>query len=287
MTGRRWRMAIVGWPVAHSLSPALWEGMAARRGLTLEYGRYPVEPGDEDAWPALWVSDLDAFNVTAPHKERAAGRCDRLDSRGERIAAVNTVLRDGDEWRGHSTDGYGFVRNLLALGEPLRGRRAAILGTGGAGRAVAVAAAEAGADVTLVSRTPSRTPVGCEGLPRIDWEDLVESDPFDIVVNATPLGRGDGSPAPPVPFARCCPDGLAVDLNYEPPVTAFLRAAHAAGARTLNGLGMLIHQACLGAALAIDGDPAAAESYEEDFWAVAREVVPGAPGFSSGPEASG
>lgn len=282
MSGRRWRLAIVGWPVDHSLSPALWEGVAARRGMALEYGRYRVAADDEDAWQALWVSHLDAFNVTAPHKERAAGRCESLDPLATRIEAVNLVLREGEAWRGHTTDGYGFVRSLLAVGEPLRGRRLGVLGTGGAGRAVAVAASDAGAEVTLVSRTPSRPPAGCEDLPRIDWEDLVES-PFDILANATPLGRGDDSPAPPVPYARCCPEGLAVDLNYEPPVTPFLRAARDCGARTLNGLGMLVHQACLGAALAFDGDPAAAESYEEDFWAVAREVVPGS---GRGPEAA-
>ncbi len=280
MTGRRWQMAIVGWPVEHSLSPALWEGVAARRGLTLEYGRYPVEPDDEDAWEAIWVSELDGFNVTAPHKERAARRCGSLDPLAERIQSVNTAVRRGDAWRGHSTDGYGFVRSLLAAGEPVRSRTMAVLGTGGAGRAVAVAASDAGAEVTLVSRTPSREPAGCGGLPRIDWEDLVEAEPFDVIVNATPIGRGGDSPAPPVPFERCCPHGLAVDLNYDPLVTPFLRAARDHGARTLNGYGMLVHQACLGAALLIDGDPSAAESYEDDFRAVARRVASVGPGSS-------
>ena len=280
MTGRRWQLAIIGWPVEHSLSPALWEGVAARRGWTLEYGRYPVGPGDEEAWAAVWASELDGFNVTAPHKERAARRCDSLDPLANRIRSVNTAIRGGDAWRGFTTDGYGFVRSLLAEGERVRGRSVAVLGTGGAGRAVAVASADAGADVTLVSRTPSRTPPGCEDLPRIDWEDLVDAEPFEVLVNATPIGRGRDAPAPPVPFERCCPDGLAVDLNYEPPLTPFLEAARERGARTLNGYGMLVYQACLGAALVIDGDPSAAESYEEDFWAVAREVAPDSPGGS-------
>lgn len=275
MTPRRWRLAIVGWPVDHSLSPALWEGMAARRGLTLEYGRCPVEPDDVDAWTGVWGSDLHAFNVTAPHKEAAAARCEVLDEAARRIGAVNTAIRRDETWVGHTTDGYGFFRALLAAGEPLRGRRIAVLGTGGAGRAVARVSADVGASVTLVSRSPSKPVEGCDDLERIDWEALVDVDPFDVVVNATPLGRVEGDPMPPVPFARCCPGGLAVDLNYAPPVTAFLRAARASGARTLNGLGMLVHQACLGAALLFDGDGWSAEAYEEDFRAVAREIAPG------------
>lgn len=267
-------LAIVGWPVEHSLSPALWEAMAERRGLSLEYGRYPVAPDDADAWDALWSSDLSGFNVTAPWKERAVSRCDSVDRPASRISAVNTAVRRGNAWRGHSTDGYGFVRSLLATDERLRGRTMAVLGTGGAGRAVAVAAADAGAEVTLVSRRPSREPPGCEGFARMDWEALVSSPGFDLVVNATPLGRTEGEEMPPVPFDRVCPGGLAVDLNYSPLMTAFLKAAHDRGARTLNGLGMLVHQACLGAALLIDDDRAAAESYEEDFWAAARRFAP-------------
>lgn len=275
MTGSRpLHLALVGWPVGHSLSPALWEGVGRRRGIPIEYARYPVEPDDEDAWESLWASDLHGFNVTAPWKERAAERCDALSPAAERVGAVNTVVRAGDSWIGHTTDGYGFVRSVLAVDQPLKGRSMAVLGTGGAGRSVARAATDAGADVTLVSRFPSRVPRGCDDLPRIDWEALAAAEPFDLVVNATPIGRGSASGRPPLPYGRCCPGALAVDLNYTPPVTAFLRAARAAGARTLNGLGTLIYQACLGAALLVDRDPAASESYEEDFRAVAREVAP-------------
>jgi shikimate dehydrogenase len=267
-------MALVGWPVGHSLSPLLWEGVGRRRGLAIEYGRYPVEPDDEDSWEALWASDLHAFNVTAPYKERAAARCEALSPAAKQIGAVNTVIRDTGGWVGYTTDGYGFVRGMLAAKEPLRGRTAVVLGTGGAGRSVARAAVEAGADVTMVSRFPSRVPPGCEELPRIDWESLATLGRFDVVVNATPIGRGQATGLPSVPYARFSSGTLAVDLNYTPPVTSFLRAARASGARTLNGLATLIYQACLGAALLVDEDPAAAESYEEDFRAVAREVAP-------------
>jgi shikimate dehydrogenase len=270
------RLAIAGWPVAHSLSPPLWEAMGRRRGLTVQYGAVPVRPGDDEAWAALWSSDLDAFNVTAPWKERASRRC-RLDPQASAIGAVNTVLRAGQGWEGRSTDGYGFERSLLALGEPLRGRAVAILGTGGAGRAVALASVQAGARVTLVSRRPVRVPQGCEDCAVVGYAALQDAGlgPFDIVVNATPLGREAGAPLPAVPKTTWEQARLVVDLNYAPLVTNVLRAARAVGAQTLNGLGMLIHQACLGAALILDGDPSAAESYEEHFWAAARDVVRG------------
>lgn len=270
------RLAIAGWPVAHSLSPPLWEAMGRRRGLAVQYGAVPVRPGDDEAWAALWSSDLDGFNVTAPWKERAIRRCS-LDPQASAIGAVNTVLRAGESWQGRSTDGYGFARSLLAMGEPLRDRAIAILGTGGAGRAVALASSGAGARVTLVSRRPVRVPQGCERCAVVGYAALQDAGlgPFDIVVNATPLGREAGAPLPAVPKSLWSQARLVVDLNYAPLATGVIRAARAAGTRTLNGLGMLIHQACLGAALILDGDPAAAESYEKDFWAAAREVVRG------------
>lgn len=265
-------LAIVGWPVSHSLSPTLWEGVGRRRGIAIEYGRVPVAPGDYAAWGSVWASELDGFNVTAPYKEQAVSLCDEVDPLAARIGAVNTVLRRGDRWLGHSTDGYGFVHGLAAQEVALGGRSVAILGTGGAGRAVARAARDAGADATLVSRSPARPAAGCDDCRRIGWEDLAVLGPFEIVVNATPLGRA-GSAAPPLPETAWDRGSLAVDLNYSPAVTPFLRAARKAGAETLNGMGMLVHQACLGAALLIDGEPSAAESYAADFWAVAREAA--------------
>lgn len=272
MTGAL-HLALVGWPVGHSLSPRLWEGVGKRRGLAIEYGSYPVDPEDMASWDALWASDLHGFNVTAPYKERAAARCDALSSMASEIRSVNTVIRDAGRWWGHSTDGYGFVRGMLAADEPLRGRALAVLGTGGAGRSVARAAADAGAKVTLVSRFPDRVPPGCGGFPRIGWEAFANREPFDVILNATPVGREWSSSEIPLPPAGTSTGALAVDLNYSPPVTSFLRAARAAGARTLNGLSTLIYQACLGAALLLDRDPVAAESYEEDFRAVARQVA--------------
>lgn len=271
---KSYRLAIVGWPVANSLSPELWETVGEARGLEIEYERWPVEPGDKDAWEAVWGSDLDAFNVTAPYKEAAAGRCDRLSPAAERIESVNTVVRKSGGWRGETTDGYGFMRSLEDADVPLVGQTVALLGTGGAGRAVARACADLGARVTFVSRAPERVVIGCGDCGCVGWDalDLLESPA--VVVNATPLGRQAGD-EPPVPFRTWFPNAVAVDLNYDPPVTRFLELATNEGARAINGLGMLVHQAALAAALVIDDDPRAAAGYANNFrTAVQKEHAP-------------
>ncbi len=273
-TESSYRLAIVGWPVANSLSPELWETMGEGRGLEIEYERWPVEPEDKEAWETIWNSDLDAFNVTAPYKEAAAGRCERLSSAAERIASVNTVIRKSGGWRGETTDGYGFLRSLEEADVPVAGQRIALLGTGGAGRAVARAVADCDARVTFVSRAPERAVAGCEDCGCVGWDalDLLESP--TIVVNATPLGRQVGD-EPPIPYRTWFPSAVAVDLNYDPPVTRFLELAVNEGARAINGVGTLVHQAALAAALVIDGDPRAAAGYANDFRIAAqKERVP-------------
>ncbi len=265
-----YRLAIVGWPVRSSLSPQLWETMGERRSLEIEYQRWPVEPGDKAAWEAVWESDLDAFNVTAPYKEAAAASCDRLSAAAERIASVNTVIRKSGGWRGETTDGYGFLRSLEEADVPVAGQRIALLGTGGAGRAVARAATDSDARVTFVSRAPERVVIGCEDCDCVGWDALDLLELPTLVVNATPLGRQFGD-EPPIPYRAWFPSAAAVDLNYDPSVTRFLELAANEGARAINGVGTLVHQAALAAALLIDADPRAAAVYANDFQTAAHE----------------
>lgn len=263
-TRSSYRLAIVGWPVGSSLSPQLWETMGVRRGLEIEYQRWPVEPEDSEAWEAIWESDLDAFNVTAPYKEAAALRCDRLSPAAERIESVNTVVRGSGSWRGETTDGYGFLRGLEEADVPVTGQRIVLLGTGGAGRAVARAATDSDARVTFVTRAPERLVIGCEDCDCVGWDALDLLELPTIVVNATPLGRQFGD-EPPIPYRAWFPSAAAVDLNYDPPLTRFLELAANEGARAINGVGTLVHQAALAAALLIDDDPRAAAVYANDF----------------------
>lgn len=264
------RMAIVGWPVDHSLSPDLWRGMAHRKGLAIEYGRQPVEAGDDTAWEEVWSGALDAFNVTTPWKERAASRCDVLSDDARAIGAANTVVRVDGQWVGHTTDGYGVVQALLEAGSDVERRRVVVLGTGGAGRAAATAMAARGARVTIVTRSPEKTPRGCDACAVVGWSDL-DGVVCDIVVNATPLGRDPDGPLPPVPYASWCDGATVIDLNYDPRETAFLEIARRAGADTLGGIAVLVHQACAGAAIVFDGDAGHAGSYTSAFWAAEAE----------------
>lgn len=266
------QLAIVGYPVRHSLSPLLWQGVGSRRGLHVDYTSIEIEPGDEEGWLGVWQSDLRAFNVTAPYKEHAVEMCLDLDRSAADIGAVNTVVRGVRGWTGYSTDGYGLVRALDCSGERFPGREVMVLGAGGAGRAVAAALQVAGARVTIVTRTPAEVARGCEGCPQISWRRFAEAGPFDIVVNATPLGRESNLSPPDLTAGTFARDALFVDLNYVPSFTAFMESARDAGARVVNGLGMLVHQASLGAALVFYDDQGAAESLEEDFWAVARSL---------------
>jgi len=195
-------------------------------------------------------------NLTVPLKEVAFAGLDKLDASAERVGAVNTVeyLPDGT-MRGHNTDGKGFLLALEeAFGAEVAGRDTFILGSGGAGRALAItcAAAQAGRiSVTDIDadRPPKvageieglfpDVPVRTVGPAEADW--IAASREADLIIQCTPVGMKptDASLLPPEAFR----DGqLAFDLVYMYPETAFMRAAGAGGARAANGLGMLLHQ---------------------------------------------
>ncbi|NIO70579.1 MAG: shikimate dehydrogenase, partial [Anaerolineae bacterium] len=182
---------------------------------------------------------------------------DRLSPEAELMGAVNTVVREGDQLIGHNTDGKGFLRSVREdAGVDPKGKRIVFLGSGGAARAMTVELALAGAaHITIVNRTPSRgqelakllrekTPVMAQF---VQWQgEYVVPPEADILVNATPVGLFPNvEEMPPVVMASIRPDLLVCDVIPNPPRTAFLRAAEARGARTLDGLGMLVYQGAI------------------------------------------
>ncbi len=206
-----------------------------------------AEGGASAALDAMRVLGIDAYSVTMPHKEAVAAAVDRLSDDARLLAAANCVIRDGDVLTGHNTDGPGFVRAVRAeTGFDPHGRRCAVVGAGGAARAVVLALARAGAaEIVVVNRTPARGEqaaalAGAAG--RVGTgADLAGAD---LVVDATPAGM-DGHP--PLAFE---PDALGraavvADLVYHPATTPLLAAARARGLTAVNGLGMLVHQAAL------------------------------------------
>lgn len=245
------RYAVIGHPVAHSLSPRIHATFARQTGIALDYRAIDAEPGQFDAMLAAFAAEGGAgANVTLPHKAHAATVCGQLSERARRAGAVNTLTRTATGWDGDNTDGVGLVRDLTerhAL--DLRSRRVLLIGAGGAARGVAPALLDAGiADLFIVNRTPERADALADALgepgrvhPRY-FHDLGALAAFDLVINATSAAR-DGAGLP-LPGSLIAPRGDAVDLNYGEVAIPFLAWARASGAdRTIDGLGMLVEQA--------------------------------------------
>jgi shikimate dehydrogenase len=246
-------VGIIGWPVAHSLSPAIHNAAFAAAGLDWIYVPLPVRP--EWLQPALIGLVPLGFagaNVTMPHKTEASELIQRCSEDATLLRAVNTIVVRGGELEGHNTDVAGFDRFLRRdAGFDPAGRSALVFGAGGAARACALALARAGLGrLTVAAREEARAAPLVQmveefGIPVAlvrpgETQDLVA----DLVVNATPLGGPDAEPVLPS-LPRLGPDVLVIDLLYDPPSTDLQRRARAAGASAFGGLGHLLHQAAL------------------------------------------
>lgn len=260
---------VMGWPVEHSRSPLLHNHWCRIYGVNGAYVPLPTAPeGFEAALRGLAAAGFRGVNVTIPHKEAAMRACDRLTERARRAGAVNTVSFAEGEIVGDCTDGIGFIENLLAHGVTPRGR-ALVLGAGGAARAVAAALLDEGCEVLIANRTLTRARALADALgagKAVGWPDWPELlDGCSLLVNATPLGMGGNNEAARGATWRAtlaeAPDGLTVaDIVYTPRDTPLLVAARLRGLRTVDGLGMLIHQARPGFRLWFGVDPQADEA---------------------------
>lgn len=243
-------VGVIGWPVAHSLSPTIHNAAFIAMDMDWVYVPMPVPPGGLPAalagLPALGFAGA---NVTMPHKTEAADLSDTRSEDAERLAAVNTLVVGPDGLAGHNTDAPGFDRFLRRdAGFDPEGRSALIFGAGGAARACALALARGGlARLTVALRDAVRVrglERSIEGLGTdvsVTGFDEAGSAAVDLVVNATPLGaHGEELPLPPLHA-----DLLVVDLLYRPSSTPMQTAARAAGVPAFGGLGLLLHQAAL------------------------------------------
>jgi len=242
---------VIGWPVGHSRSPALHGHWLRRYGLPGAYVALAVRPEAlEAALRGMAALGFAGGNVTLPHKERALALADSATPRARRIGAANTlVVRDG-ALEADNTDGFGFIENLRQNAPDWRADAgpALVLGAGGAARAVVAALLDAGApEVRLANRTRERAEALAQALGGpvtvLDWaQAAAAADGAATLVNTTSLGM-TGQPPLELSLDAAPPGALATDIVYAPLETPFLRRAAARGLRTVDGLGMLLHQA--------------------------------------------
>jgi shikimate dehydrogenase len=255
-------VGVIGWPVEHTLSPAMHNAAFDTLGLNWRYLPLSVPPGQvEAAVRGVAALGFRGVNVTVPHKQAVMSALDSIAPDAKSLGAVNTlVIERGEQAQvrigGHNTDAQGFVGALRHDGFDPKGKSAVVVGAGGGARAVVYGLLEAGAQEILVFDVePSRaqtlvSDLGSSGKLRtllLTTETLVESArAADLLVNATPMGmwpRVDGS---------IWPDGVPVpahltvfDLVYNPPETRLMQKARESGARTIGGLRMLVGQGAL------------------------------------------
>lgn len=256
--------ALLGYPVAHSYSPAMHNAAAAALGLDLIYLPLPVVPDDlPAAVRGLCALGFRGANVTVPHKQAVAALVDELSDAARLLGAVNTIVIERDDQNpaticGHNTDWSGFLADLQALDIPVDGRDCLVLGAGGSARAVVYALQQAGGCVRLFSRRPEQADQVVAALDPARPESTLPAQPygwahlpevaavsdFPLIVNTTPLGMSPAIDRSPWPESVPFPAGAIVyDLVYNPATTRLMRQAEAAGCRTANGLGMLVGQA--------------------------------------------
>lgn len=250
--------AVIGSPVRHSLSPALHNAAFAAAGVDWVYVAFEVAPGDATAaLAAVRALGIGGLSVTMPHKQDVADAVDVLDPAARALRSVNTVVRrDDGTLAGYSTDGAGFVASLEAADVVVDGARVAVLGAGAAARAVIDALARRGAaGITVANRTAGRAAeaaalAGDRG--RVVTGDAIGAavTDADIVVNCTSVGMGvDPAQATaadlPVELDALRAGQVVADLVYHPLSTPLLDGARRRGAATVDGLGMLVHQAVL------------------------------------------
>jgi shikimate dehydrogenase len=249
LSGKARVAAVIGWPVAHSRSPSLHGHWLERYGIDGAYVPLAVKPEDiARALRALVELGFAGANVTLPHKEAALAAADEASARAREIGAANTlIVRDG-RLLADNTDGYGFLENLRQSApdwQPAAGP-AVVLGAGGAARAVLHALLEAGVpELRLLNRTRARAERLAESFPHVrvsDWGDMRALEGAALLANSTSLGMS-GQPPLEIALDRLPPEALVTDLVYSPLETALLRAARARGYATVDGLGMLLHQA--------------------------------------------
>jgi shikimate dehydrogenase len=261
--GRTRLVGVMGWPIEHTLSPTMHNAAFEAAGLNWRYVPLAVPPECVgDAVQGLRAMGFAGCNVTVPHKQAVMQHLDRITEEARAIGAVNTIVIGERQYStGHNTDALGFLKALAEGGFRPAGKRAVVLGAGGAARALVYALASRGASVAVLNRTLSHaeslvaglssflSQLSAQPVPRLRALPLTlralqeEILSADLLVNATSLGMWPNIGHSPWPEELGIPSRITVfDAVYNPAETKLLRQARVAGAHTIGGLTMLVHQ---------------------------------------------
>ena len=231
---------IVLHPAGHTLSPVLHKTAYRELGLAAHYEVFDVEPGALAASiQALRGRGLRQLSVSLPHKEAALKLADQSSPAARAIGAANTLTMVQGRLLADNTDWIGVLRTLEPHG-PWQGRRATVLGAGGAARGIVYALHQLDLEVCVCNRTEARAR---RLVAELGGQVGQVEDDYDLLVNATSVGMMPASGESPVPATALRPNALVFDAVYRPLETRLLREARQAGCRTQDGLDMLIHQA--------------------------------------------
>jgi shikimate dehydrogenase len=250
-------IGLIGWPVAHSRSPAMHNAAAQALGLDWVYVPLPVRPEHlPTAVSALPALGFRGVNVTVPHKQAVLPLLDRLDVGTQAIGAVNTIVVEADgRLTGYNTDWTGFQADLESQQIEVNGRDCLVLGAGGSARAVVYALAQMGGQVQVLARRPQQAAALVADLAANLPVSLIVERPLPelphaaaetdapLIVNTTPLGMTPHSNQSIWPDKLPFPAGSFIyDLVYNPSQTRLMTQAQHSHCRASNGLGMLLHQ---------------------------------------------
>jgi shikimate dehydrogenase len=234
--------AVFGNPVSHSLSPVMFNRAFSETGYNGVYVAFQVM-AIGDGISAMRSLGIKGASITIPHKVSILDFLDELDPLAESIGAVNTVINHEGRLKGYNSDCLGAVTALEEITR-LEGKRVAIIGAGGAARAIGFGVKSRGSELTLINRSISKGETLAAEL-KADFSPISElrSLPFDILIQTTSVGMTPHVHQSPVPDALLPPGLLVMDIVYAPLQTRLLKDAIKAGCRTIGGLSMFVHQA--------------------------------------------
>ena len=238
---------IVGHPVEHSLSPAMHNAAYKVEGIDAEYRHFDIDP-DDPAGLANFCYETDingiaGFSVTMPYKEVIMEYMDNMDVLAKETSSVNTVKNEDSMLNGYNTDTIGAIRALQEKTE-IKGKKALVLGAGGAARAIIYALREFGAEVFVFNRTAQKAVALAKkyDVEIVDFRDI-KDDGFDIIVNCTPIGSFPQIEQSLLTADQIKKGAVVMDITTNPQETQLLKEAKKAGAKTISGERMLLHQA--------------------------------------------